>query len=126
MVGAALSDYLVGSHDDRLAASIQVDIRSIVALFAHRDSYDVYRWGGFRSRTWHSSPLAYGGAPVHGRHCCSAVRSVAVSGSLGESAAGYRPPMTIEKFKNVRDLVAPCVWGLDHANSGELNDERRL
>jgi hypothetical protein len=34
--------------------------------------------------------------------------------------------MTIEKFKNVRDLVVPCVWGLDHANAAELNDARRI
>ena len=34
--------------------------------------------------------------------------------------------MTIEKFKNVCDLVVPCVWGLDHANAGELSDEQGI
>jgi len=93
MVGAALSDYLAGSHDARLAAFIQVGIRSIVALFADRDSYDVYRWGGIRSRIWRSSSLAYVGTPVLGRGCCSALWRAAVFGTLGESSAGHRPPM---------------------------------
>ena len=34
--------------------------------------------------------------------------------------------MTIEKFKNVHDLVVRCVWGLDHADAGEFSDERRM
>ena len=72
------------------------------------------------------SPLAYGDAPVHGRRCCSAARSAAVSGTLGEFAAGYCAPMTIEKFKNVHDLVVRCVWGLDHVDAGEFSDERRI
>jgi hypothetical protein len=45
-----VSDYLVGSHDDRMAVFIQVDEHPVVALFAGRDSYDVYRWAGFCRR----------------------------------------------------------------------------
>jgi hypothetical protein len=93
VVGSALFDYLAGSHDDRLAARIQVGIRPIVALFVDRDSYDYYRWCRFRNRIWRNSTLAYGGTPVRGRDCCSTVRRATVFGDLGKSAASRRPPM---------------------------------
>jgi hypothetical protein len=94
VVGAALSHYLAGKHDTRLAVRNRVGLRCVGTLFADRHSHDGYRRSRFRRRILRGSSLAYCGTAVLGRGCSSAVWGAAVFGNLGESVASRRPPMT--------------------------------
>ena len=105
VVSATLFHYLAGKHDPHLAVRSRVGLRCVGTLFADRHSHDDYRWGGFRNRIWRSSSLAYGGTPVTGRGCSSAVWRAAVFGTLGESVAGHSPPMIGKHFDKWRNSL---------------------